>query len=168
MFSWPEAIVPGGAELAAHEEWNEQTSLPWHLRAYPAHSGVERLVAELNKLYVANRALHELDFEPLTGFAWIDCDDQEQSVISFIRRARSGAFVVVVLNFTPQPRYDYRIGVPDAGHYAELINSDALPYGGSNCGNFGGVASEPVAWMGMAHSLRLQLPPLAALVLALP
>jgi 1,4-alpha-glucan branching enzyme len=116
-------------------------------------------------VYRRERALHELDAEP-AGFAWIDCADSEQNVVSFVRRARdAGDFVVVVCNFTPVPRLGYRVGVPRAGYYRELINSDSREYGGSDLGNAGGALAEPGAWQGQPHSVVLTLPPLAVLVL---
>jgi len=105
------------------------------------------------------------DAEP-AGFAWIDCADSEQNVVSLVRRARdTGDFVVVVCNFTPVPRHGYRVGVPRAGYYRELVNSDSREYGGSDLGNAGGASAEPRAWRGQPHSVVLTLPPLAVLVL---
>jgi 1,4-alpha-glucan branching enzyme len=109
--------------------------------------------------------LYECDFEP-DGFRWIDCNDNENSVVSFVRYARDkGDFVVMLFNFTPVPRAEYRIGVPQPGWYAELLNSDSTTYGGSNVGNGGGVASEPVPAHGFDQSVRLLVPPLACLML---
>jgi len=122
-------------------------------------------VRDLNRLYRATPALHERDFEP-EGFEWIDGNDRQQSVLSFIRRARDGAdFVIVVCNFTPVPRHGYRIGVPAPGPYRELLNSDAGVYGGSGLGNRGRVVAENVPCHGRPHSLGLELPPLGAVVL---
>ena len=120
---------------------------------------------DLNDLYRRETALYEVDFDP-AGFEWIDCNDHESSVISFIRRAHDPReFLVVVLNFTPVVREEYRIGVPEPGFYRELLNSDAIWYAGGNVGNEGGVYTEPVTAHGHAQSLRLTLPPLAALIL---
>ena len=154
-----------GGEFGQAREWNHDASLDWHLLDDPPHRGVQRLVRDLNRLYRATPALHERDFEP-EGFEWIDGNDRQQSVISFIRRARDGAdFVVVVCNFTPVPRHGYRIGVPAPGPYRELLNSDAGVYGGSGLGNRGRVVAENVPCHGRPHSLGLELPPLGAVVL---
>jgi 1,4-alpha-glucan branching enzyme len=154
-----------GAEFGQGREWNYDTSLDWHLLDEPLHAGIRLFVQDLNRLYVAERALHEVDFEP-AGFQWIDCNDNENSVFSFIRRARQPEdLVVVLLNFTPVPRDGYRIGVPTPGAYAELLNSDAAIYGGSNYGNGGVVFTEPIASHGHAQSLSLRLPPLGCLML---
>ena len=109
-------------------------------------------------------ALYDLDFEQ-QGFEWIDCHDSDQSIVSFVRRSRDGSLVLVLLNFTPVPRTGYRVGVPVAGAYAELFNSDAECYGGGNQGNGNNLESEPVPWMGKTQSLRLTLPSLGALIL---
>jgi 1,4-alpha-glucan branching enzyme len=155
-----------GGEIGQRREWHHDRSLDWHLVAEgPYHRGLQRLVRDLNHCYRRERALHELDADP-AGFAWIDCADWEQSVVSFVRRARdAGEFVVVVCNFTPVPRRAYRVGVPRLGYYRELINSDAGEYGGSNLGNEGGAWAELRPWQGQPHSLALTLPPLAVLVL---
>ncbi|MBI3095892.1 MAG: 1,4-alpha-glucan branching protein GlgB [Rhodocyclales bacterium] len=153
-----------GAELGQSWEWRAGEELPWHLLQYPLHDGVKALVAELNRLYVNEPSLHELDFSP-AGFQWIDCHDADQSVVSWLRRARDGRHAVVVLNFTPVPRHNYRLGVPQAQDYLERINTDSAHYGGSDLGNGGRVSAAPVPWMGFPASLALSLPPLAALVL---
>jgi 1,4-alpha-glucan branching enzyme len=153
-----------GAELGQGWEWRPGEELPWALLQYPLHDGVKNLVAELNRLYVNEPALHELDFSA-AGFQWIDCHDADQSVVSWLRRARDGRHAVVVLNFTPVPRHNYRLGVPQAQDYLERINTDSAHYGGSDLGNGGRVSAAPVPWMGFPASLSLSLPPLAALVL---
>jgi 1,4-alpha-glucan branching enzyme len=155
-----------GGEIGQRREWHHDRSLDWHLLGEgPYHRGLQRLVRDLNRLYRGERALHELDADP-AGFGWIDCADWEQSVLSFVRRARdAGDFVLVVCNFTPVPRVAYRVGVQRPGYYREMINSDAGEYGGSNLGNAGGVWAEPTPWQGQPHSLTLTLPPLAVLVL---
>jgi 1,4-alpha-glucan branching enzyme len=154
-----------GMEFGQGREWNHDTSLDWHLLDFPIQAGVKRFVQDLNRTYAAEPALHQVDFEP-AGFEWIDCNDSENSVISFIRRAKNpDDFVVALLNFTPVPRAGYRIGVPAAGAYTELLNSDAEAYGGSNCGNAGLVFTEPIAAHGHAQSLSLHLPPLGLLLL---
>ena len=155
-----------GGEIGQRREWHHDRSLDWHLLGEgPYHRGLQRLVRDLNHLYRGERALHELDSDA-AGFAWIDCADSEQSVVSFVRRARdAGDFVLVVCNFTPLPRQGYRVGVPRPGYYRELLNSDAGEYGGGNLGNAGGAWAEPSAWQGQPHSLALTLPPLAVLIL---
>jgi 1,4-alpha-glucan branching enzyme len=122
-------------------------------------------IQALNWHYHVEPALHEVDFDP-SGFRWIDCNDNENSVVSIVRYAKSRAdFVVMVFNFTPVPRMEYRIGVPEPGWYAELLNSDAEVFGGGNVGNGGGVATEPIAAHGFDQSLRLVVPPLGCLLL---
>jgi 1,4-alpha-glucan branching enzyme len=154
-----------GGEFGQWREWNHDRSLDWHLLDDPAHESLRRFVQALNWHYRAEPALHQMDFEP-GGFRWIDCHDNENSVFSFVRYARDPSnFVVTVSNFTPVPRADYRIGVPEPGYYAELLNSDAATYGGSNVGNAGGVHTEHVPAHGFEHSLRLIVPPLGSLFL---
>ncbi len=167
LYAYPgKKLLFMGGEFAQSAEWDHEKSLDWHLlETDPSHRGVQRLVADLNRLYRREPALHELDAEP-AGFAWMDCADSEQSVVSFCRfPATHGAAVVLgVFNFTPVPRHDYRVGVPRPGYYIETVNTDSAFYGGSDMGNGGGVASEPVPRHGQPHSLRLILPPLAALL----
>jgi 1,4-alpha-glucan branching enzyme len=151
-----------GAEFGQGREWNYDHSLDWHLLDEPLHRGLREYVKDLNRLYTSEAPLHEIDFDP-AGFEWIDCNDSENSVVSFIRRAKNGEIVVAILNFTPVPRDGYRIGVPMAGAYDELVNSDGEMYGGSNLGNQGVVFTEPIASHGHAQSLRLNLPPLGCL-----
>ncbi len=155
-----------GNEIGQGREWNVGSSLDWHLLDIDWHKGVKRLTADLGKLYTGIPALHDLDFSH-EGFAWIDCHDADQSIISYQRRARDGSCVLVLLNFTPVPRNGYRIGVPEAGLYRELLNSDASCYGGGNLGNGAGLQSEDQPWMGYPHSVVVTLPPLAGLVLQL-
>ncbi len=153
-----------GAEFGQGREWNFDTSLDWHLLEEPLHAGLRRFVKDLNSSYAAEPALHEIDFDP-AGFAWIDCNDSENSVVSFIRRGKTGSPIIAVLNFTPVQRDGYRIGVPDAGTYRELLNSDGEVYGGCNVGNGGIVVTEPVPSHGHEQSLRLTLPGLSCLIL---
>ena len=153
-----------GAEIGQPWEWRPGEEMPWHLLQYPLHAGLKGMMRDLNRLYVSEAALHELDFSP-EGFQWIDCHDADQSVVSWLRRARDGRHAVVVLNFTPVPRHAYRLGVPQAGDYLERINTDSALYGGSDLGNGGRVSAEARAWMGFPASLSLTLPPLAALIL---
>ncbi len=154
-----------GAEIGQGQEWKHDESLEWHVLQYPFQQGLQRFVRDLNVLYAAEPALHEVDFEG-AGFEWIDCCDFEQCVISFLRRGRSSdSQLVVVCNFTPVPRLNYRVGVPRGGYWAEALNTDAREYGGSGHGNLGGVEAAPVAWQGRSHSVVLTLPPMGALVL---
>jgi 1,4-alpha-glucan branching enzyme len=154
-----------GAEFGQGREWNYDESIDWHLLEQPLHEGIRRFVQDLNRIYVSERALYEVDFEP-PGFQWVDCTDNENSVVSFIRRSGDGAeFIVAILNFTPVPRNGYRIGVPAAGAYREVLNSDSALYGGGNVGNGGMVLTEPVASHGHPQSLMLALPPLGCLIL---
>jgi 1,4-alpha-glucan branching enzyme len=153
-----------GNEIGQGREWNVNSSLDWHLLDTHWHRGVQRLTADLGKLYINTPALHELDFTH-EGFAWVDCHDADQSIINYLRRARDGSYVVVLLNFTPVPRQGYRIGVPESGIYRELANSDAECYGGGNLGNGAGLQSEETPWMGYPHSIVVTLPPLAGLIL---
>jgi 1,4-alpha-glucan branching enzyme len=153
-----------GAELGQRSEWRAAEELPWPLLQYQLHAGVKSLVCDLNRLYVGQAALHDLDFSP-QGFQWIDCHDADQSVVSWLRRGRDGSHAVIVLNFTPVPRHDYRLGVPLAQDYVERLNTDSAHYGGSDLGNGGRVPAEAKTWMGFPASVSLTLPPLAALVL---
>ncbi len=154
-----------GGELAQGHEWRDREELPWNLLQYPFHAGCQHLVRDLNHLYTACPALHDQDFAA-DGFAWIDCHDAEQSVISWLRRARDGSVVVVILNLTPVPRRGYRIGVPRPGTYRELLNSDSRHYGGGDLGNHGALMASDQGWMNQPASLTLTLPPLAGLILA--
>lgn len=154
-----------GQEFGQDREWNHNDSLDWHLLQDSHHSGVKTLVKDLNRLYRAEPALHQLDCEA-AGFAWIDCNDRDNSVLSFLRKGEDpDDYAVVVCNFTPIVRQDYRIGVPGPGFHAEILNSDSTFYGGSDVHNAGGVEAEKVEWHGLPYSLRLTLPPLAGLVL---
>ena len=153
-----------GSEFGQEREWQHEESLDWHLLDDPLHQGVHSLVRDLNRLYRETRALHELDTE-WQGFSWIDCNDRDNSVISFVRKCRdTGAAVVVVSNFTPVVRTGYRLGVPLPGYYAEALNTDSEWYGGSNVHNEGGRLTEDVAWHAHPHSLMVTLPPLATLI----
>ena len=154
-----------GGELAQDHEWRDREELPWGLLQWPSHQGMQRLVRDLNRLYRDRPALHDQDFSA-EGFSWIDCHDADQSVISWLRRARDGRFVVVILNLTPVPRQGYRIGVPTPGEYRELFNSDSRHYGGGDLGNDGRLFAGDPGWMDRPASLRLTLPPLAGLILA--
>jgi 1,4-alpha-glucan branching enzyme len=166
MFSHPgKKLLFMGAELGQWREWNVESSLDWHLLEFREHAGLKRWVQDLNHTYQRERSLHEVDFDP-AGFSWIDCNDNENSVVSLIRRAHDPQdFTVTVANFTPVPRPAYRIGVPEGGWYRELLNSDGEMYGGSNTGNRGGVMAEAIPDHGFDHSLSLTVPPLGFVLL---
>ncbi len=154
-----------GGEFGQGCEWNHDASLDWHLLDIPWHAGVRQFVSDLNRVYREEPALHRLDADP-AGFEWVDCNDTQQSIISFLRKSGSGQPpVLAVFNFTPVPRLGYRLGVPCGGTWRELLNSDAAGYGGSGMGNLGGVRAEPVPAHNRSHSVVLTLPPLGALFL---
>ncbi|HFD92548.1 MAG TPA: 1,4-alpha-glucan branching protein GlgB [Gammaproteobacteria bacterium] len=151
-----------GCEFGQGREWDHESSLDWYLLDYPLHQGVKSVVTDLNRLYGSEPALYTYDFE-MQGFEWIDCHDSSQSIISYLRR--NGTHIVVVaLNFTPVPRENYRLGVPYAGDYSEIFNSDSEYYGGSNMGNQGVLSAEPIPWMGRPYSICITLPPLACVI----
>ncbi len=153
-----------GSEFGQRREWTHEGQLEWWVLEHADHAGVQRWVADLNALYAAEPALHQVDFSQ-AGFAWVDCHDADNSVISFLRKPREGPPVLVVCNFTPVPRPNYVVGVPQGGYWQELLNSDATLYGGSGIGNLGGVEAAPVPAHGHFHSLSVTLPPLAAIFL---
>jgi len=151
-----------GGEFGQWREWVHDDSLDWDLLDLAPHAGVQRWVEDLNRLYRDEPALHELDCHP-SGFEWVDCHDADSSVISLIRKGRSpDDIVLVVLNFTPVPRFTYRVGAPRGGFWKEILNSDAREYGGSGHGNLGGVEATPIPSHGRPYSLNLTLPPLSA------
>ena len=154
-----------GGEFGQRREWAHEGSLEWHVLQYPLHEGMRRWVADLNRVYREQPALHERDFSA-DGFAWVDCQNWEESVISYLRFAENrGDLVLVLCNFTPVPRHDYVVGVPHGGRWDEILNSDAQDYGGSGMGNGGGTDAAPIPAHGHYHSLALTLPPLSVLVL---
>ncbi|HEY7509535.1 MAG TPA: 1,4-alpha-glucan branching protein GlgB [Vicinamibacteria bacterium] len=154
-----------GADIAQWKEWNHDASLDWHLLQDPRHQGVQRWLADLNRLYRDEPALHELDCDP-AGFEWIDCQDSENSVVMILRKAKGPAPpVVAAFNFTPIPRRDYRVGVPGGGFWWEVLNGDAEDYGGSGEGNLGGQEAAAVPAHGRPYSLCLVLPALSAVFL---
>jgi 1,4-alpha-glucan branching enzyme len=153
-----------GGEFGQDAEWSHEAALDWAAAARTPHAQLMRWVADLNRAYRSEPALHELDFAP-AGFEWIDAGDVEASVISYLRRSRDGELVLVVCNFTPVVRRDYAIGVPVPGTWRECLNSDAQDYGGSGVGNLGSVQALPSPLHGRPCHIRLSLPPLAALVL---
>ncbi len=153
-----------GSEFAQRAEWNHDSQLDWELLQHESHRGVSDLVRDLNRLYRDDPALHHLDFDA-GGLEWIDCHDASQSVLSYLRTDGLGSYTAVLLNFTPVPRRDYRIGLPRSGRWEEVINTDAAIYWGSNLGNRGSVQTEARPWMGRPCSAAVVLPPLAAVVL---
>jgi 1,4-alpha-glucan branching enzyme len=165
MYSQPaKKMIFMGGEFGQGREWNHDRSLDWHLLDSPPHATLQRWVEDLNKAYRTIPALHELDLSP-DGFEWIDCCDNENSVVAVMRKSKSEPEreVVVVLNFTPVPRYNYQVGVPHGGYWKEILNSDAPMYGGSGQGNMGGLEASPIPLHGRRWSLNLTLPPLGAL-----
>ncbi len=151
-----------GQEFGQWREWNHDAGLDWHLLDLPKHDGLRRLVQHLNYIYKSEPALWQQD-DSYDGFEWIDFHDADNSVVSFVRKSREGEMIVFIVNATPMVRHNYRLGVPRAGFYREIINTDADTYGGSNVGNLGGIQSEDVHWMGREQSILIQLPPLATL-----
>ncbi|MCK5727768.1 MAG: 1,4-alpha-glucan branching protein GlgB [Methylococcales bacterium] len=163
MFTYPgKKLLFQGCEFGQGAEWNFNQALDWFQTDYPQHKGIQTLIKDLNKLYVKHPSLFHYDFDH-EGFEWVDCHDVQQSVISYRRKA-AGEELIVILNFTPIPRENYRIGVPIAGTYVEVFNSDSTYYGGSDVGN-SQVMTDAEAWMNHPHSIELTLPPLAAIVL---
>jgi 1,4-alpha-glucan branching enzyme len=153
-----------GGEIGQWSEWQHDSSLEWHLLQYAPHIGLQKLVEDLNNLYRSEPALYEIDFDP-RGFQWIDCNDWESSVVSFVRRGKNpGEELVVVANFTPVVRENYRVGMPRAGFWEERFNSDAEFYGGSRKGNYGGLNTRPIPMHGFYQSTSMTLPPLALLI----
>lgn len=164
MFTYPgKKLLFMGCEFGQGTEWNHDKALDWYVLQYPHHAGVKQLVADLNRLYKQQPALHQFDFD-YSGFAWIDCHDTDQSVLSYLRKSDTES-VIVILNFTPVIRESYRIGVPEAGEYEIILNSDSRFYAGSDAGGADKIVSENTAWMNQPASLELTLPPLAGLVL---
>jgi 1,4-alpha-glucan branching enzyme len=149
-----------GGELAQPQEWNHDSALQWRLLEDPGHAAILRVVTDLNRIYRTYPDLHQTDAQP-EGFRWLVSDDAENSVLAYCR----GEKLAVIVNMTPVPRYEYRIGVPGSGGWREILNTDSELYAGSNIGNNGRVAAEQVSSHGLPQSLKLTLPPLAALVL---
>jgi len=150
-----------GGEFGQWNEWYHDVSLDWNLLEVPLHKSLQHWVADLNRLYRQEAALHALDFDP-AGFEWIDCNDSQHSVVSLVRKTGSARDdILAVFNFTPVPRHGYRVGAPRAGFWKEILNSDALEYGGSGTGNLGGKETEEIPCHGRPWSLDLTLPPLA-------
>jgi 1,4-alpha-glucan branching enzyme len=150
-----------GGEIGQWGEWQHDRSLDWAALSYPLHAGIRQWVHDLNELYRSAGGLHELDCDS-AGFEWIDCNDSDASVVSLLRKGRADdSAVVVVCNFTPVSRRNYRVGVPRGGLWRERLNSDARDYGGGGVGNMGGVEASPLACHGRPFSLSIELPPLA-------
>jgi 1,4-alpha-glucan branching enzyme len=164
MFAQPgKKLLFMGGEFGQWSEWYHETSLDWHLLQYPNHLSLNRLVKDLNRLYSKEPALHELDFHP-AGFEWVDCNDVDNSTISFIRKGRNFEdMILVVCNFTPVPRSSYHLGVPRGGIWREIFNSDALEYGGTNLWRIGNVETINIPSHDRPYSLKINLPPLGAL-----
>ena len=152
-----------GSEFGQWDEWSERRELDWVVAGMDRHAGLHNLLHDLNHLYRDNPALYAYDFN-VEGFQWLSCDDADNSVMAFIRRSKHES-LVIVFNFTPVPRDSYFIGVPEAGTYRELLNSDAAWYGGTDKGNGGGVTAKHRSEHGFEYSLELTLPPLAGLIL---
>jgi 1,4-alpha-glucan branching enzyme len=163
MWSQPgKKLLFMGGDFGQISEWKHDTSLEWDVLRFPNHAGVQRFLEDLNSRYKSEPALYERDFDG-GGFEWVDANDAENTTLSYLRRGNNyDAPVLCVLNLTPVPRYNFRIGVPARGYWEEILNSDALQYWGSGQGNLGGVESAPLPSHGRPHSLVLTLPPLSA------
>ncbi len=152
-----------GCEFGQPGEWNHDKELEWDALQYPLHNGTKQLVTDLNRLYIQQPALHHYDFDH-NGFEWLSCNDTDQSVLAYLRKSETET-IIVILNFTPVVRHGYRVGVPIAGEYEVLFNSDSHHYAGSNAGSDAVIIADNSSWMERPASLALDLPPLAALVL---
>jgi 1,4-alpha-glucan branching enzyme len=154
-----------GSEFAQWHEWDYDSEIQWDLLGWDTHNGIKRMLADLNHLVIREPALHQVDFRA-EGFEWIDCMNRDDSVIVFLRKGEDpDDFVLVASNFTPVVREGYRIGVPQAGYYSEIFNSDSSYYAGGNVGNASGVTATTLPHHGRPASLQLNLPPLATVVL---
>jgi 1,4-alpha-glucan branching enzyme len=169
MFAHPgKKLLFMGCEFGQWREWNHDRSLDWHLLEQPPHRGLQRWVRDLNTVYRAHPALFEVDCDA-AGFEWVDCNDNLRSVVSFLRRGRNpDDLVLFCCNFTPIPRHNYRVGVPVSGRWDEILNSDALLYGGSGQGNCGSADTAPLPMHGRPASLNITLPPLAIVAFRSP
>ncbi|HEY7426252.1 MAG TPA: 1,4-alpha-glucan branching protein GlgB [Gemmataceae bacterium] len=166
MFGQPgKKLLFMGDEWGQEQEWSHESSLDWNQAEQPLHAGMQQWVANLNRLYRTEPALHEQDCQS-QGFEWIDCNDSAASTVSFVRKGiNTDDYILVLCNFTPVPRLEHQVGVPFGGFWQEMLNSDAAIYGGSGVGNLGGVEAAPVSWHGQPFSLTLALPPLAVVFL---
>ncbi|MGH9558334.1 MAG: alpha amylase C-terminal domain-containing protein, partial [Bryobacteraceae bacterium] len=165
MFTHPgKKLLFMGCDIGQTWEWNHNEGLPWHLLQWPVHHKLQTMVKEINALYRREPALYEVDDE-YSGFEWIDFRDAESSIISFLRFAKNREdFLAIACNFTPVPRTNYRIGVPSAGLYREIFNTDAAMFGGSNMGNGGAVMATPVESHGRPASMCITFPPLGVVI----
>ena len=162
MFAQPgKKLIFMGGEFGQWQEWNHDSSLSWDLLQFPRHNDLRLLVGDLNHLYRSEPALHDSENAP-ESFEWIDARDNENNILSFLRKDKSGNAVAVICNFSPVPRPNYRIGISGGGCWRELLNTDAKVYGGSGQGNFGGVEASPAPLHGRSHSLTINVPPLGA------
>jgi 1,4-alpha-glucan branching enzyme len=166
MFAQPgKKLLFMGGEIAQWAEWNHDASLSWDLLDWEPHQGILRLVGDLGRVYRDEPALHEWDTDD-RGFEWVEANDWQSSTLSWLRQGESTDDIVLALfNFTPVARYNYRMGVPRGGMWEEILNTDALAYGGSGMGNLGGVEARESAAHGRPHSVNLTLPPLGAVFL---
>lgn len=153
-----------GGEYGQFDEWKDEQEQDWYLMEYDAHSALKRFVIELNHFYLNEKILWELDHDP-AGFEWIDANDSEQSVLTFVRKGKEEEWLIIICNFTPSSYDNYRIGVPELGCYKEIFNSDSSIYYGSGKGNFLGLEAESIKWHNQRFSLSICLPPLAAIIL---
>jgi len=164
LFTYPgKKLLFMGCEFGQGDEWNHDKILDWYVLQYPHHAGIKKIVTDLNRLYLQQSSLHKFDFDP-SGFEWIDCHDTDQSILSYLRKSEDES-IVVILNFTPVVRENYRIGVPSLGNYEVIFNSDSDFYSGSNAGCFSIVSADDEPWMNKNASISLCLPPLAGLLL---
>jgi 1,4-alpha-glucan branching enzyme len=165
MWSHPgKKLLFMGGEFGQWQEWSHEAELAWPVLQDAPHQGLMRMVSELNQLYRSEPAMHQLDFSP-DGFEWIEGNDVQHSVIAYLRKDESGRMVLVVCNLTPVPRQGYQVGVPHAGHWREIFNSDAKDYGGSGWGNLGGADALAHSRHGRPFTLSLILPPLSTIML---
>jgi 1,4-alpha-glucan branching enzyme len=155
-----------GQDFGQWDEWKESGSIDWHLCQWDPHNRLQKMISDLNRIYRSEPALYEVDFES-SGFEWLDLNDSDNCILSYIRRAKNGDYVVVALNFTPVPRNDYRIGAIFEGYYMEIFNSDSSEYWGANVGNNGGVWTDPIPWQGKGCSIRITIPPLGGVIFKL-
>ena len=157
-----------GQEIGQWREWDHDSSIDWNLLEYPDHRELQVLVRDLNRIYRDEPALWEADTDP-AGFRWLEADDADSNMIAFMRIAPStGRRVICVCNFSPVLRSRYRVGVPAPGFYREILNTDASAYGGTNVGNMGGVEAAAIPWHGFAHSIAIEMPPLAVIWFSVP
>ena len=166
MYGFPgKKLLFMGGEFAQRNEWNHEKSLDWHLAQFPPHAGMQKWISDLNRIYRGESALHQVDFH-YSGFEWIDFQDEVSSIISFMRKSNEEKEkIIIACNFTPVPRKNYRVGVPEEGLYQEILNSDSSYYEGSNVGNAGKLNAESIPCHNRKYSLNLTLPPLAVVFL---